>query len=324
MLGMVFWAAGISHGQPVKAAAILDSTRLLIGDQATLTLELEKPASLEAEWAIIRDTLAGNIEVLRRFPVDTLQLDAQQVKMVQKLLVTCFDSGQYRIPPFAFGLKREGITDTVFTNELYMQVLTLEIDTTRGPADIKMPYDAPVTLKEATPYLLGSILLGALIFLLVYSLQRRKKKLPLFARMPKPREPAHVVALRELDRIREEKMWQKDRIKEFYTDITGVLRTYIEERFGIPAMEQTTEEIITTFLSNRELIREKSLDHLSQMLPLADLVKFARYLPMPEDHNLVLMNAYFFVNETKAEESRTPAAPAGQAPGEEGEEVILK
>ena len=85
-----------------------------------------------------------------------------------------------------------------------------------------------------------------------------------------------------------------------------------------------TEEIITTFLSNRELIREKSLDHLSQMLPLADLVKFARYLPMPEDHNLVLMNAYFFVNETKAEESRTPAAPAGQAPGEEGEEVILK
>ncbi len=156
---------------------------------------------------------------------------------------------------------------------------------------------------------MGIILAGAILFLVLYSIKRKKKNLPVFSRPPKPKEPAHVVALRELDRIKEEKIWQKEKIKAYYSEITEVLRIYIEDRFEIPAMEQTTDEILTSFRNRKELLSEKSLANLSQILSLADLVKFAKYIPLPDDHNLTLVNSYFFVNDTKKEEVKKPETP---------------
>jgi hypothetical protein len=180
------------------------------------------------------------------------------------------------------------------------------IDTTRGLTDIKMPYGAPVTLKEVTPYILGVMLIGAIIFLILYSIKRKKKNKPFFAMPVKPKEPPHIIALRELDRIKNEKIWQKEKIKQYYSEVTDVLRNYIEERFEIPAMEQTTHEILESFKYRRDLLGEKSFQNLSQILSLADLVKFAKYKPLPDDNNLTLVNSYFFVNETKKEEIRKP------------------
>jgi hypothetical protein len=239
--------------------------------------------------------------VLQRSGIDTILSDNQREKLTQTFLVTCFDSGQYRIPPFRFDFHLDERYDSILTNELLLEVLTLEIDTTRGPTDVKMPYDAPLTLKEVTPYIMGITLVGALLFLLLYGIKRKKKNLPFFVKPSKPAEPPHVIALRELDRIREEKLWQKDKIKAFYSEITDVLRNYMEGRFGIPAMEQTTGEIMTSFQSDRSLISEKSLNYLHQILPMADLVKFAKYKPLPDDHQMALANAYFFVNDTKNE-----------------------
>jgi hypothetical protein len=182
----------------------------------------------------------------------------------------------------------------------------MAIDTTRGLTDIKMPYGAPVTLKEVTPYILGVLLLGAIIFLILYSIKRKKKNKPLFSLPVKPKEPPHIIALRELDRIKNEKIWQKDKTKQYYSEVTDVLRNYIEERFEIPAMEQTTDETLSSFRYRRDLINEKSMQNLSQILSLADLVKFAKYKPLPDDDNLTLVNSFFFVNETKKEEVKKP------------------
>jgi len=310
--------------QPIKAKATLDSTQILIGDQINLKLEIEKPATLEAVLPQLPDTLAGKIEVMNRSAIDTTLLDDKSLRLVQTYRITCFDSGEYRIAPFRIDLKMADRMDSIFTNELVLKVLTLQVDTTRGPADIKMPYDAPLTLKEVTPYMLGIILAAALLFLILYSVKRKKKNLPLFIKPEKPKEPAHVVALRELDRIREEKLWQKEKIKAYYSEITDVLRTYIEERFRIPAMEQTTGEILSSFSVRQGLIPEKSMSHLQQILPMADLVKFAKYHPLPDDHNLTLVNAYFFVNETKPEEPRKPETPEKpEQPQENVQEVTL-
>jgi hypothetical protein len=318
---MVF-AVFSAPGQRIKATATLDSTQILLGDQVNLKLSLEKPATLQIDFAQVPDTLAGKIEVLKRSQIDTTTLDNQFLKLEQTFLVTCFDSGTYRIPPFKFDIRLTDRNDSVFTNELFMKVFTMEIDTTKGPADIKMPYDAPLTLKEVTPYILGIILAGAIFFLLLYSIKRKKKNLPLFVKLSKPKEPAHITALRELDRIKEEKLWQKDKIKEYYSELTEVLRIYIEDRFSIPAMEQTTYEIISSFSDRPGLISEKSMNHLGRILPLADLVKFAKYKPLPDDHNLALINAYFFVNETKIEEQQKPEKPVSEEGN--GQEVTLK
>lgn len=303
--------AGTSRleAQPVKAVARLDSTQILIGDQINLTLELEKPKNLEMGFATVADSLAGKIEVLERSAIDTLILNDQSIKLVQTFRVTCFDSGDYRIPPFRFDLQMADRLDSIFTNELLLRVMTLEVDTTRGPTDVKMPYDAPLTLKEVTPYMMGIILAGTLLFLILYSLKRKKKNLPLFTLPARPKEPPHVVALKELDRIKEEKLWQREKVKAYYSDLTGVLRTYIEERFGLPALEQTTGEILESFVTRKGMIPEKSLGHLQHILPLADLVKFAKYQPLPDDHQMALVNAYFFVNETKPEETAKNISP---------------
>jgi hypothetical protein len=320
----VFIFAGFTFqasSQRVKVRATLDSLRILIGDQINLKLEVEKPAGLKVDFPQIPDSLSGKIEVLKRSPIDTIKMKGEIQKLVSNLLITCFDSGQYRIPPFRFNIQEPGKNDSVFTNWLVLNVMTFKIDTTRGPADIKPPFEAPLTLKEVTPYILGIILIGALLFLILYSIKRKKKNQPLFILPSKPKEPAHLVALRELDRIKEEKIWQKDKIKEYYSEVTEVLRVYIEDRFGIPAMEQTSGEILTSFEFNRNLISDKTKQYLVKILPLADLVKFAKYFPLPDDHSIVLANAYLFVNETKPEEEKKPEVQENET--NKGEEVTI-
>lgn len=313
----------LSSGQRIRATASLDSTHILIGDQINLILELEKPENLDVDFPVLAGNLSEYIEILRQSQVDTTVLDNNVLKLVQSFLITSFDSGEHRIPPVWFRLNLDDRLDSIPTNELFLRVYTMEIDTTRGPTDIKMPYDAPVTLKEVTPWILGVILLAGIIFFIFYYISRRKRNLPVFALPVRPKDPAHVVALRQLDRIRDEKIWQKDKIKEYYSQVTDVIRIYMEERFQIPAMEYTTEETLAAVASQPGQISEKSRANLSQILPLADLVKFARYHPLPDDHSLTLVNAYFFVNDTRPTEIKQPEKPDEES-GTEGQEVLLK
>jgi large-conductance mechanosensitive channel len=299
---LIFWAAVTTYAQQIKATASLDSANILIGDQVKLFLEIDHPKDVAVQFPQVPDTIANKIEVLNRSGIDTFKVDDEKnLKQIQSYLITSFDSGVYRIPPYWFKINVDGHIDSIPSNGVTLQVHTMAIDTTKGPADIKMPYGAPLTLKEVIPYILGVILIGAIIFLILYSIKRKKKNQPLFAKPPKPKEPAHVIALRELDRIKSEKIWQKDKIKQYYSEVTEVLRIYIEDRFEISAMEKTTDEIIQSFKYRNDLISEKSFNNLNRILSLADLVKFAKYNPLPDDNNLTLVDTYFFVNDTKKE-----------------------
>jgi len=314
-----------TNAQKIKASARLDSANILIGDQVKFFLEVDHPKNIEVGFPNVPDTIKQKIEVLKRSSIDTFELkDESYQKQIQSFLITCFDSGSYRIPPYWFRINFGGRTDSIPSNGVTLNVHTMPVDTTRGPTDIKMPYGAPLTLKEVTPYILGIMLLGAIIFFIVYSIKRKKANKPIFSIPQKPKEPAHIIALRELDRIKDEKLWQQGKIKEFYSEITETLRKYIEDRFEISAMEKTSDETLESFRFRRDLIDEKSFDNLSQLLKLADLVKFAKYKPLPDDNSLTLVNAYFFVNETKKEEKKDISEISGDDQDEEGEEVEIK
>lgn len=293
-----------TQAQQTKAVARIDSASILIGDQVNLILEIEHLKDAKVGFPAVPDSF-GRIEVLKKLKTDTVEMaDKAWQKQVLKYSITCFDSGSYAIEPQWFTVTANGLTDSVATNPVFLQVHTMQIDTTKGLTDIKMPYAAPVTLKEVTPYILGVMLAGAILFLLLYSIKRRKKNEPLFKFPEKPKEPAHVIALRELDRIRNEKLWQQDKTKQYYSEVTDVIRNYIENRFEIRAMEQTTEEILDSFRLQKDLLNDKAFANLSQILTLADFVKFAKYKPLPDDDNLTLVNSYFFVNETKKEDPK--------------------
>lgn len=318
-LAAIFLMPAGSYAQQIKATARLDSANILIGDQVKLFLEIDYPKTIDVTFPQVPDTI-GYIEVLSRSGVDTFE-NEQTLKQIQSYLITSFDSGSYRIPPFWFRFNMNGRIDSIPSNGVTLNVFTMPVDTTKGPTDIKMPYAAPVTLKEVTPYILGVILAGAIIFFILYSLKRRKKNKPLFTMPKKPKEPAHVIALRELDRIKQEKLWQQEKVKEYYSQITETIRVYIEDRFNIPAMEQTSDETLISFRKQKTQVKEKSFEKLDQILKLADLVKFAKFNPAPEENNMTLVNAYFFVDETKAEEVKQPALPEEN---NEGEEVVIK
>lgn len=309
--------------QRIKATASLDSANILLGDQVKLFLEINHPKKVDVTFPQVPDTIRGNIEVLQQSEIDTFEMDDETFqKQIQSYLITCFDSGSHRIPPFWFKINMDGRMDSIPSNGVTLNVHTIPIDTTRGPTDIKMPYDAPVTLKEVIPYILGIILIGAILFFILYSIKRKKQNKPIFTLPKKPKEPAHVIALRELDRIKDEKLWQHGKIKPFYSDVTETLRTYIEDRYDIPAMEKTSDETLDSFRFRRDLLKEKTFENLSRILKLADLVKFAKYTPLPDDNNMTLVDAYFFINDTKEEVKE--AKPPEAAKDDEGEDVEIK
>ncbi|MGE4587153.1 MAG: hypothetical protein AB7D05_07415 [Mangrovibacterium sp.] len=322
ILLLILWAGWhpVMQARELRARAVPDTTHVLIGDQFRLLLELEQPEHINVAFPEIGDTLTSTVEVIARSPLDTFKLEPEkQLRIVSELLLTSFDTGRQVIPSFQFELQHNKLKETIETLPVEFFVHGLPIDTTRGPADIKKPYGAPVNLQEASPYILGIILIGALLFFLFYYLHRRRNNQPVFGRATKPQAPPHIVALRELDRIKQEQLWQHNQIKAYYSEISDTLREYIEKRYTISAMEYTTEEILGAFRQRKDLLEEKTFDQLKNILGLADLVKFAKYEPLEDDHQLTLMNAYLFVNSTKEEEEISPPRD-----DREGEEVELK
>ncbi len=302
----------------VTVRASIDSTHILIGDQLRLLLEIEKPKDLDIEFPKIPDAITSQIEVVNRSKIDTLKLDSKvREKLIQSYYITSFDSGIHQIPSFFFRLKEGKTLDSAATLALAFEVHTMKIDKKKGPVDIKVPYEAPVTLKEVTPYILGIILIAAILFFIFYYIKWKKKNVPIFVRPEKPADPPHVVALRELDRIKTQKLWQQEKLKQYYSEVSDTIRIYIESRFDVPAMEFTSAETIGTFKQNKNMVAESSLDQLQHILSLSDLVKFAKYTPLPDDNNLTLMNAYFFVNQTKKEEVKAPEKPIVETNTEE-------
>jgi hypothetical protein len=129
------------------------------------------------------------------------------------------------------------------------------------------------------------------------------QKKPIFESAPAPVLPPYVIALNHLDRIKSEKLWQQGRLKEYHTDLTDVVRIYIENVFSINSMEMTSDEILDHLTDLRKQEKTAYLG-LKQILQLADLVKFAKWNPNLEEHELSLRNAYLFINLTKVEESK--------------------
>jgi hypothetical protein len=143
------------------------------------------------------------------------------------------------------------------------------------------------------------IALAALVGFIIYRIVNKKSLVPF--KKEEPYVPPHIRAIRKLDAIKTEKLWQMGRTKEYHSEITDTLRKYIEERFGIGAMEMTSGEILTD-IKKYGGGTDSVYGNLKQILILADFVKFAKYRSLPDENELSMMNAYLFVHNTKQEE----------------------
>jgi competence protein ComGF len=317
LLLTVICLVGNVSADNITVKTTLERDTILPGDQITLQYELEQSVGIKMLMPELPDTIGEDIEVIKREPLDTTELDDNKLLLKQSYTITSFDSGLHVIPPFLFILEYDELVDTIKTDEIQLFVASIDVDLEKGPADIKKPFSAPITFKEIAPWLFAVILIGALAFFIIYAIQRRRRNMPVFSRPEKPKEAPHKIALRELNIVKSEELWKQGHVKEYYSRVTDIIRTYIEDRFDVPAMEETSFEILNDLKNGNAKVDSKSMEELKHILELSDLVKFAKLQPLQDDNQITIAKAYFFVQQTKIEEMQTPEKPEESTSGDE-------
>lgn len=286
--------------QKITVNARLDSTVLWIGDQARLTFEVSQQPNQKVTMPIFSDTIIGGLEMVEPVKTDTVQSPDGHIQVNQSYVVTAFEDSLLYIPSFPF--VSDG--DTVWSKSLSLKVVQpFQLDTAAASVtDIKPVFDPKFDWWGFIKLVLLIVVIIALLVVAFIFIRRYFQNKPVFEKqIIEPVLPAHVIALGELDRIKSEKAWQQGRSKEYHTELTDVIRIYIERVFDMNSMEMTSEEILE-HLQVLRTERKSAYTGLKQILQLADLVKFAKWNPTPDDNELSLLNAYLFVNQTKVEE----------------------
>jgi len=281
--------------QQVNVQAKLDTNEALIGYHIGLELSVFQSKKDTVLLPLFENKLSNNIEVIKQFAPDTLKLGEDSLHIKQKVLITAFDSGRYVIPHIPFLYHK----DTLKSNALLFKINTLPVDTTKAIKDIKGPYEAPISLAEILPWVFGGLGLVLLILLLIYIIRKIIRKEPIIRKI-KPLEPAHVIAYRDLEKLKEKKLWQKDRIKDYYTELTDILRKYLWNRYAIKTLERTSDEILYS-LKKSAFYDQELQNLLKEVFNLSDLVKFAKYKPLPDDNKRCYDTVVQYIDKTKLE-----------------------
>jgi hypothetical protein len=287
-----------ANAQSIQAEAKLKQYTIKIGDQTKLFLSVHQPAKEHVNFPKLADTLTGKVLVVNSNKPDTVydQNDRNELTVTQSYTITCFDAGTYMLPPFAIGTAG----GVVQTNELTLQVETVKVDTTKAIYDIKRPLAVNYTfldwLHDNWQWVVFPVLGIALIVgLLVYFLSRPKAE-PV-ARFIKQSAPPHVIALNKLKELRDKKLWQQDEVKQYYIELSDIIREYLEKRYVIKTHEKTTDEI---FAGLKYMdVSDENRGKLRQILVLADLVKFAKEKPLPAENEESIEIALDFVTATQ-------------------------
>jgi len=279
----------------IIVSATLDSTTIFLGDQTDLHLQVQAGKEEKVQFPIYGTTLIQDVEIVDRTVIDTTTLSDGRVQYDQYLTLTCFHDSLYSIPelPFASG------TDTFFSNPLALNVVQpFEMDTTQAITDIKPIQKAPIWWWGIIRWILLGLLLAGIgvgVYYLMRYLKHRQGQMSEIENIPQ--RPAEEVALEKLDQIKEQKLWQSGRIKEYHTCLTDVVREYIARRFDVRSTEKTSDE---TLREMKPVLKDQTelYQSLQKMLQLADLVKFAKWSATPDENERALSTAYDFVNQT--------------------------
>ncbi len=294
---VVSMACGKVYAQQTLIDVTIDSAAILIGEQTKLHLTVTADKDRPVQLLLPADTLMRGVEVLDISRPDSSLIENDRLVIKQDLLITSFDSSLYLLPP----LKVIDGPDTISSNQVALKVSTIPVNADKPDEfnDIKAVWKPPFVWADYYPIIYGVLLGLFLLCVIIYIIKRlrnRKSLLP-FAEPEVPKLPPYEQAIKELDELKGQKLWQQGLNKEYYTSLTETLRRYIDERFGVNAMELTSTEILDLLRGVPEV--KSVYDKLQQILQLADFVKFAKIHPLPNENDLSLVNAYLFVNATK-------------------------
>ncbi|MFI3265559.1 MAG: hypothetical protein R3Y15_00215 [Rikenellaceae bacterium] len=314
-LGFGLTAQNPSGQEKAVVRASLSSDSIMIGDQFRLKVEITKDLVEQAYFPVFEGTLdSAYIEVLSETPIDTVAREGRVHTLRKEYLLTCFDAGMYELGQFPVMVAGRNQMDTLFSiDSLSLLVTTYEIDTTTQViVDIVPPLDAPLMFGEFSQYLMYGLLACIIIALIVlYIMRQIAKRRNRADNEVVPPEAAHLKAIKALEKLNSKKLWQAGHIKQYYTALTDIVRTYIEERYDIGALEKSTPEILSEIKATNA--DDKSFKRLTSLLTTADYVKFAKHTPDAEDNEDNYNNAYYFIEDTKIIEVEQQSNPEQDA-----------
>lgn len=284
----------------ILVSAQLDSATVMLGDQTNLHLEATYPEGQRVEMPVYGEELIPGIEIVKRSAVDTVTKNGQTT-MSQDLMLTSFEDSLFYVAPIAFPAGE----DTFYTEALTLNFIQpFEIDTALAITDIKDIQKAPVWVWGIVRWILLGLLIVAIAVGAYFGWKwlKNHQKPESETIEPELLRPAEEVALEKLDEIRQDKIWQEGRTKEYHTELTDVIREYIGRRFMIQSSEKTSDETLRAL--QPVMTEQKDLfGSLKQMLQLADLVKFAKWTATPDENERSLRTAYDFVHDTTPTET---------------------
>jgi len=299
------WLFVFASAQEYSAKAKLDSAHILIGDHLNVRIEITapkgKPVFIPQLSEKLLEEIGAPFDFVANSKFDTL-LQNNDYILKQIITITAFDTGSYVFPAIpVFDVDSQIVAQT---NPLFFEVSTVAVDTTAAIKDIKGISNIPFTFHEFWMYvkkyslfiIVGLLVIGLIIYAVWRYIKKKRAQKPVPIVKPKPKIKPHITALKELEKLRQKKLCEQGRTKEYYSELIDIVRIYIEGQWEIGAMEMVTSEIVDA-LKNTE-IHEEVLKRLLQACTTADLVKFAKYAPLPTDHDMAYKNCREFVERT--------------------------
>lgn len=295
---LFFVLVNITLAGEISVRTSIEPSEILIGEQASLKIELTQDKDDKVSWPQFSDTIATNVSIIEKLATDTISLPDNRISITSEYLVSSYDSGFYYIPEFVF----ETVSQKVTSNPVGLTVNTVQVneqtDDIHAEKEIMSAPFSWIELAQWSGIGLAIILIIAIIVLLLMRFVF-KKKVTIIPEEPEVILPAHVVALEKLEQIKTEKIWQQGQIKQFYTQLTDVIREYLSCAYSINAMEMTTDEIVALVKKNKDLDEIRIV--LKEMLELSDLVKFAKFIPLENENEKAVLDAFMIVEKTTKE-----------------------
>jgi len=300
------------NAQTISVDAKVDSSQYLIGDLIHFTISAEYSKDIKLLRPSVTDSLKG-LEILGSEEPTLMEKDGKKISKFNFTFAK-YDSGNVTIPSInLFYLIGKDTSDSKLsnlsegellknpkvrvlkTNPVSFRVNLVEVDLKKDIKDVKDPLKIPYNWKELLLWILiALVVIGTIIY---FYLRYKKKKSGLADEEKIIKLPPHITALNRLRKLREEQLWQQGLVKEYHSRITEIIRVYFEERFNLPALEMTTAETLSKLNKNKEA--EVILTTVKNFLTNADLVKFAKFVPLKSVNEEMMMQAEEIVNKTK-------------------------
>ena len=278
----------------VSATAITDKEEYLIGDYIRVQLNVTADSTFVLDWPTENEIAA--YELITSNPVDTSKIN-NTFQFSQEIVYSIYDSGIYYLPSIKIAYKKLRDTSTyfAFSDSVLFTVQSVAVDTTTSIKPIKEVIDV-TTKNYLWIYIVCGILLLAGIGIAVY-IAFYKNKIHIQIKDKVPEVSFYDRTIQLLKELETKKLWQNYDLKGYYSELTDIIRAYMEKRFGIHALESTTDEILAQ-LNNLSISGEQQ-ELIRYILGLADLAKFAKSRPLANENTMAMQNAFEFVEGTK-------------------------